>query len=778
MSIALLADAAVKGVIYLVLLFAIAGALRRGPASVRHLFWSIGIVGLLALPVLSVVVPWRIEVAQAGRVLDATATTESVVAQPIFEAKPESLESQPPVVSPKSARGREGEAAPVVPAARGAGLQLPGLAALLTIVWIAGTLIVIGRLLVGMVAMSIIARRGDRLDGHGWNWLLGRTCVRLGIDAPVRLVASRHARVPFGCGVLRPTIVFPSDVEGWSEERRLAVLLHELAHYSRGDMIPHLLSQLACAVHWFNPLVWLGARRLRAESERACDDLVLRAGTPASRYAGHLIEIVRTAGRSWTPVAALPMARRSEFEGRLLAILEPGIRRHGLTPAAVLSVVLAVALTAIPLAAMGPERAAGVDTPQPPQDEARPVRVTALIGALDDADIDVRRTVAVSLGQLQDTTAVEALMRALSSDSDAEVREAAAYALGEIEDPRAIPALGQALLQDDVSAVRVMAAYALGEIEDARGVEPLAAAINDPDYEVRLAVIRALGEIESPAAIDALSSALGDSDVEIREAAVYALGEIEDSRAVPALANLLVSDGEASVRVKAAWALGEIEHGSAVDALATALSDQDVEVRRMAVWALGEIEDPRGVDPLIGVLRDPDVELRLAAIHALGQIESRRAVDPLIEALGDSDARVRERAAWALAEIEDPRAATGLTAALGDSDPAVRRMAVYALGELELATAPPALIQALRDEDPEVRGYAVHALGEIEDPAAVPGLAELFRNAETDADTRRQIVWALGEIEDPASYQVLVQALEDEDPEIRRAAARALGGND
>jgi HEAT repeat protein len=33
----------------------------------------------------------------------------------------------------------------------------------------------------------------------------------------------------------------------------------------------------------------------------------------------------------------------------------------------------------------------------------------------------------------------------------------------------------------------------------------------------------------------------------------------------------------------------------------------------------------------------------------------------------------------------------------------------------------------------------------------------------------------LGEIDDPASYRVLVEALEDDDPEIRKYAARALG---
>jgi HEAT repeat protein/beta-lactamase regulating signal transducer with metallopeptidase domain len=788
MSMTLVADAAVKGVIYLALLFAVVGALRRGSAATRHLFWSIGLTGLLMIPVLTVVIPWRLELPFAAGAADVTPTREEAAPQPAVDSEPQpiikSREHTGDVVgtsiaSREKTKASESEASPITavtsrPTAR---FQLPGLTGLLAAIWMAGVVVVLGRLVIGMIVTSVVARRGVLLEGRAWTSMLNRVRARLGIQAPVRLVSSRHAKVPFSCGVVNPVVVVPEEAEDWNNERRRAVLLHELAHFSRGDMVAHLLSQLACALHWFNPLVWLGARRLRSESERACDDLVLRAGTAPSEYAGHLIEIVRSAGRSWTPVIALPMARRSEFEGRLLAILEPGVRRHGLTPAAVIFVVVAVALTAVPLAAMGPGRDAQSAT-GPSEEKATSERVTALIGALADDDIEVRRIVVESLGSLQDTTAVVALMRALRSDSDPEVREAAAYALGQIEDPRAVPALGEALQNDDVAAVRLMAAHALGDIEDPRGVAPLAAAIDDPDREIRLVVIQALGDIESPDAVDALSSALRDDDADIREYAAWALGEIQDSRAVPALADVLTSDSEASVRLKAAWALGEIEHANGVDALARALDDQDPEVRQMAVWALGAIEDSRGVEPLIGVLSDPDVETRLMAIHALGQIESAQAVDPLIAALSDSDSRVREAAIWALGAIEDPRAAPGLTAALRDSDVKVRRYAAAALGDLGLDSAPPGLISALRDEDLEVRRYAVRALGEIEDPAAVPGLAELFRSSDADADTRRAVVWALRDIEDPAAYQLLVEALNDDDPEIRRAAARALGGNE
>lgn len=86
--------------------------------------------------------------------------------------------------------------------------------------------------------------------------------------------------VPALFGVLRPEILVPpSALERLSATELRLVLLHELGHWRRKDLLVNLTLTLLQAVHWFNPLVWWAFHRTRVESERATDAWVLhRAG--------------------------------------------------------------------------------------------------------------------------------------------------------------------------------------------------------------------------------------------------------------------------------------------------------------------------------------------------------------------------------------------------------------------------------------------------------------------------------------------------------------------
>ena len=113
------------------------------------------------------------------------------------------------------------------------------------------------------------------------------------------LAVSNSTSVPFVVGVANPKIVLPVDALQWATSKLEMVLSHELAHIQRRDILWHWVGQIACCVAWFNPLVWVSARRALAERERACDDRVINSGIPATDYGSSLVEIAAaTCGKS------------------------------------------------------------------------------------------------------------------------------------------------------------------------------------------------------------------------------------------------------------------------------------------------------------------------------------------------------------------------------------------------------------------------------------------------------------------------------------------------
>jgi hypothetical protein len=110
-----------------------------------------------------------------------------------------------------------------------------------------------------------------------------------------------ESTIPVVWGVRNIRLLLPVAAREWSDDQLRSVLLYELAHIKRRDTMTQLLAQFACALYWFNPLVWFAAWRRHVEREQACDDLVLCNGVAASAYAEHLLNVAtRLTSSPWT----------------------------------------------------------------------------------------------------------------------------------------------------------------------------------------------------------------------------------------------------------------------------------------------------------------------------------------------------------------------------------------------------------------------------------------------------------------------------------------------
>ncbi|MEX2152805.1 MAG: M56 family metallopeptidase, partial [Gemmatimonadaceae bacterium] len=296
--VSLAAGTLLKATVLLILVAIAAHLLRRRSAALRHLLWTLAIVGLVALPVLTPLVPFRLGVLPA--------TTSRAVERLTSESsgpssrEPDEKQGGEAVTPPPVSTGAGAQPADPVDANQGGGFDLT---TFVVVMWLAGASLLFARFAIGLIIVHGIARRSKPLTGDGWPTLTDRSTSALGVRSSVAFRCSGEIAMPFACGLIRPTIVLPSASEEWTLERREAVLMHELAHISRGDLAMNTLSHFVRALYWFHPLAWLAAYRLRVEGERACDDAVLRAGALPSDYAEHLLSIVRSVGKS-VPSAA------------------------------------------------------------------------------------------------------------------------------------------------------------------------------------------------------------------------------------------------------------------------------------------------------------------------------------------------------------------------------------------------------------------------------------------------------------------------------------------
>ena len=215
--------------------------------------------------------------------------------------------------------------------------------------WLA---IAFGAWAVGMVLMALystlgrlqlrrISRHAYRLDKPEWTQFLVETCTALHLRRRVVLLQSGENIMPVTWGWLRAKVLMPLEAEHWLEDRRRIVLLHELAHVKRLDCLTQTIARIITALYWFNPLAWVAARQMCIERERACDDLVLNGGCKASDYAGHLVQIAKTFRRA-PQMAGIAMARSSNLEGRVTAIVDPS-RARRLRPMGLAGVLVAIA---------------------------------------------------------------------------------------------------------------------------------------------------------------------------------------------------------------------------------------------------------------------------------------------------------------------------------------------------------------------------------------------------------------------------------------------------
>ena len=287
----------------LVLAYPVTWALRRQSAALRHVIWLCAFAIAAATPLLMMVGP-KIRIEGPAPAL----TSQVAVA---------SFEIVTSEVSPRSPVNR--------------GVPIVG------DIWIAG--------------MAVFALRA--IYAVGKVRALLKSATTISTKEFRRVAETGQITTALTLGIFRPWILLPKEHREWEPEKLRGVLAHELAHIERRDCLVQWLPNLVRIVNWFNPLVWLARSEMLCESERACDDAVIRSGAGGIAFARNLIDMAQ----SVSPAASLvSTALTTQLERRIARLIDPSANRRPLSTAGTIAgAVFAIALLA-PIAGLKAEQ--------------------------------------------------------------------------------------------------------------------------------------------------------------------------------------------------------------------------------------------------------------------------------------------------------------------------------------------------------------------------------------------------------------------------------------
>jgi ParB family chromosome partitioning protein len=459
-----------------------------------------------------------------------------------------------------------------------------------------------------------------------------------------------------------------------------------------------------------------------------------------------------------------------------------------------------------------------------------PLVQAALRRRLEDADAEVRRTafLLLLLGQPKLATT----LREKDAELDRQLTEIEAAEKGKAAKSKGGGAgsgdeLGPLLYATACRSLDVclMGAWGLSLLGDARAFGLLMQLSREDHATARVAVCRALGALKDPRALNRLRSMLSDKDLQVRDAAFSALAVLlkadppelivaglnapfEDVRrrglqvllaeakakppksaSEPSWGMLIgaLNDAAPAVRGEACKAiLGLGLAGGGAGTLRFLLQSTHADIRREVLnEAMGQANQPWSWEIILELFNDPDAKLRGDAFAFANK--KGRGLEFLEAALRSRYEDLRRRGVDELVAKRTKGAQEILVGALADESKSVRLAAIEALIDAE---ARPALAKAMASPQADVRVRAARALARLGDPGSLAPLRALASAPEPDPGAQvdrgglasgeewaKSVTMALdglGFLGDPASLTTIIPILDFKQPELRKAAARAL----
>lgn len=344
----LLIELAAKSLVITGVALVVPRLLSKRSAAERSLIGHLGLVALVVLPVASLLIPGWNPLPMAAAAPSAKLDIASLANLSGHAAAADSAVSSTP-------------AGPTA-----AAWVLPSTGTLAVWLYMLPLAILLVTMIVAVLRLGAMHRRANVLVNPSWQAALAMAQRRMGFKHGTALLVSEELRSPVSWGLMRPIILLNEQAVGAVGEAE-AIIAHELAHVARLDWAKLLISRLACALFWFNPLVWRLARECHQLREEAADDAVLLSEVDGADYASLLVNAARHDNRALLLAAHGVAPGKDSLKRRITRVLDVDLARGPANNGWVALCLIALVAVAAPLTAFDPTakssvHAAGIDS--------------------------------------------------------------------------------------------------------------------------------------------------------------------------------------------------------------------------------------------------------------------------------------------------------------------------------------------------------------------------------------------------------------------------------
>jgi quinoprotein glucose dehydrogenase len=326
-----------------------------------------------------------------------------------------------------------------------------------------------------------------------------------------------------------------------------------------------------------------------------------------------------------------------------------------------------------------------------------------------------------------------------------------------------------------------------------KAMDPLTAALQNPDDDLRAQAAKVLGDVRWNPARAVLIAHLGDTYARAAFEAAIALSRMPDRAIYEPLLSVIRDSGIDEPYLRHARVVALASIGDVVD-LAALAKDESAAVRMSALLALRRNESAGAAD----FLKDSDPKIVLEAARAINDVPIAQAMPalaslplngslgtPVLRRILNANIRLgRPTALVAMAESKDLPESIRVEAmqALNDwAKPSGRDRVVGLWRPIEDRDSDPATIalsgalgRLLADSPDALRKEVVRATGTLNIKDAGSALVSMVKDTSREAATRIEALRSLESLRDPKMDEAVTVGLADRDPSVRIAALRVL----